>query len=78
MTIQLRQICLVANDLDAVVDDLCSILGINSCYIDPGVAKFGLANNLMPVGRNFLEVVSPIQDNTAGGRYLERRNGDGG
>lgn len=78
MTIQLRQICLVASDLDQVVDDLRGILGINSCYIDPGVAKFGLANNLMPVGRNFLEVVAPIQENTAAGRYLQRRNGDGG
>lgn len=78
MTIQLRQICLVAKDIEPVVDDLCSILGVNSCYVDPGVQKFGLENNLMAVGRNFLEVVAPIQENTAGGRYLERRNGDGG
>ena len=78
MTIQLRQICLVAQDIQQVVDDLRSVLGINSCYVDPGVKAFGLENNLMPVGRNFLEVVAPIQDNTAGGRYLQRRNGDGG
>ena len=61
MTIQLRQICLVAHDIDQVVDDLRTILGINSCYVDPGVKTFGLENNLMPVGRNFLEVVAPIQ-----------------
>ena len=78
MTIQLRQICLVAQDIQPVVEDLRSILGINSCYVDPGVKIFGLENNLMPVGRNFLEVVAPIQDNTAGGRYLQRRGGDGG
>ena len=30
----------------------------------------------MPIGRNFLEVVAPIQENTAGGRYLDRRSGD--
>ena len=42
MTIQLRQICLVAHELEPVIDDLRSILGINSCYVDPGVAKFGL------------------------------------
>ena len=70
MSIQLRQICLVAEQLAPVVDDLTAILGINSCYVDPGVAKFGLENNLMPVGRNFLEVVAPTQDNTAAGRYL--------
>ena len=78
MTIQLRQICLVAKELKPVIDDLTTILGINSCYIDPGVGKFGLENTLMPIGLNFLEVVAPIQDNTAGGRYLERRGGDGG
>ena len=78
MTIQLRQICLVAEKLDSVIDDLTAILGIKSCYVDPGVGAFGLENNLMPVGRNFLEVVAPIQENTAGGRYLERRGGDGG
>ena len=78
MTIQLRQICLVAHKLEPVIDDLRSILGINSCYVDPGVGKFGLENNLMPIGRNFLEVVAPIQENTAGGRYLDRRSGDGG
>ena len=78
MTIQLRQICLVAEKLAPVIDDLTSILGINSCYVDPGVGHFGLENNLMAVGRNFLEVVAPIQEDTAGGRYLERRGGDGG
>ena len=78
MTIQLRQICFVAEHLAPVIDDLTTILGINSCYVDPGVGIFGLENNLMAVGRNFLEVVAPTQPNTAGGRYLERRGGDGG
>lgn len=78
MTIQLRQICLVARELKPVIDDLTHVLGINTCYIDPGVGHFGLENTLMPIGRNFLEVVAPIEENTAGGRYLDRRNGDGG
>jgi hypothetical protein len=78
MTIQLRQICLVAKELEPVIQDLTDILGINRCYVDPGVGNFGLENTLMPIGRNFLEVVAPITEGTAGGRYLERRNGDGG
>ena len=78
MTIQLRQICLVAKDLEPVIEDLTDILGINRCYVDPGVAVFGLENTLMPIGRNFLEVVAPVEENTAGGRYLDRRQGDGG
>ena len=40
MTIQLRQICLVAQDIQQVVDDLRCVLGINSCYVDPGVKAF--------------------------------------
>ena len=43
-----------------------------------GSAEFGLENTLMPVGRNFLEVVAPIQEGTAAGRYLDRRGGNGG
>ena len=78
MTIQLRQICLVARTLEPVIQNLTAILGINRCFIDPGVGVFGLENTLMPIGRNFLEVVAPIEENTAGGRYLDRRNGDGG
>jgi hypothetical protein len=42
------------------------------------VDHFGLRNFLMPVGNNFLEVVAPTREDTAGGRYLERRGGDGG
>ncbi|OYU71132.1 MAG: hypothetical protein CFE28_14700 [Alphaproteobacteria bacterium PA2] len=78
MTIQLRQICLVAERLTPVIDDLTDILGLEACYIDPGVKVFGLENTLLPIGRNFLEVVAPITENTAGGRYLQRRGGDGG
>ena len=78
MTIQLRQICLVARELEPVIEDLTEILGIERCYVDPGVGQFGLENTLMPIGRNFLEVVAPIQEGTAGGRYLDRRSGDGG
>ena len=54
MTLQLRQICLVADQLEPVIDDLTQIFGIQRCYVDPGVAAFGLENTLMPLGRNFL------------------------
>ena len=78
MTIQLRQICLVARDLDSTIDDLEQILGIQRCFVDSGVGRFGLVNTLLPIGRNLLEVVVPVEENTAAGRYIERRNGDGG
>jgi hypothetical protein len=78
MTLQLRQICLVAAELEPALQDLTDILGINRCFVDPGVGKFGLENTLMPIGTNFIEVVAPLEEGTAAGRYLQRRGGDGG
>ena len=78
MTIRLRQICLVAEKLTSVVEDLKSIFGLEVCFIDEGVGVFGLENSLFPVGSNFFEVVAPVKEDTAAGRFLKRRNGDGG
>ena len=78
MWLRLRQIALVAKELAPVEKALIDTLGIEVCYRDPGVATFGLENALLPVGNQLLEVVAPTQENTAGGRYLERRGGDGG
>ncbi len=78
MWLRLRQIALVANELAPAVDALRDVLGIEVCYNDPGVARYGLENALLPVGNQFIEVVAPTQEGTAGGRYLERRGGDGG
>ena len=67
---------LAARDLDATVDRLCSELDLRVCFNDPGVAEFGLHNALLAVGDQFIEVVSPIADNSAAGRLLDRRNAD--
>lgn len=76
--IRLRQVALVAQDLDVVLDDLNRHLGLEVAFNDPGVAVFGLRNAVLPVGTQFIEVVSPTQDGTAAGRQLERLGGDGG
>lgn len=78
MWLRMRQLALVANKLAPVVDDLRAVFGLEVGHRDPGVKVFGLENALLPVGSQFIEVVAPIQENTAGGRYLERRRGDGG
>jgi hypothetical protein len=78
MTARMRQICLVAHRLDTLAADFKAVLGLNVCYRDPGVGKYGLENMLMPLGSSFLEVVAPTRPGTTGGRYLERRGGDGG
>jgi hypothetical protein len=75
---RMRQIALVAHQLEPVVEDLCSVLGIEVAFRDPGVGIFGLHNAVMPIGDTFLEVVSPVKEGTSAGRLLERRRGDGG
>jgi len=78
MWLRLRQIALVAAELSPVEKQLEQVLGVAVCFRDPGVAHFGLENALLPIGSQLLEVVAPVRENTAGGRYLERRGGDGG
>lgn len=76
--LRLRQIALVAHDLEARRQDIEDVLGLDICYRDPGVEKYGLHNVLFVTGGTFLEIVSPFRPDTAGGRYLDRRCGDGG
>ncbi|MEI6419565.1 MAG: VOC family protein, partial [Sphingomonadales bacterium] len=66
--IRLRQVALVARDLETAVGELCSRLGLTVCFHDPGVAAFGLHNALMTIGDQFLEVVAPTQPGTTAGR----------
>ncbi|MEO6398603.1 MAG: VOC family protein, partial [Tepidiformaceae bacterium] len=75
---RLRQIALVAAQLEPVVDDLCAVFGIRVAFNDPGVGTYGLENAVMPIGNTFLEVVAPVRPETTAGRYLQRRGGDGG
>ena len=75
---RLRQIALVARALEPVVEDLSAVLGLTVVFRDPSVAVFGLENAVTAVGDTFLEVVSPVREDTAAGRLLERRGGDGG
>jgi hypothetical protein len=78
MWIRLRQIAVVTADLRETALDIQNILGLEACHMDPGVGVFGLKNTLWPIGSQFLECVTPVEENTAGGRYIERRKGDGG
>jgi len=78
MWLRLRQIATVASELAPIEEALADVLAIQVCHRDPGVGRYGLENALLPIGNQILEVVAPIEENTAGGRYLERRGGDGG
>lgn len=78
MRMRLRQIVMVAEDLEAAERAIERDLGLEMCFRDPGVAAFGLRNALFPIGDKFLEVVSPTQPGTTAGRQLDRRGGDTG
>jgi len=76
--LRLRQICLVAPHLEPVIPDISEIMGLNVCYRDGNVAKYGLENALLPVDTVLLEVVAPTQPGTAAGRFIEKTGGRGG
>lgn len=75
---RLRQIALVAHDLEQATSDATALLGLGQAYADPGVGKYGLRNAVWPIGDTFLEVVSPMRGGTTAGRLLDKRGGDGG
>jgi len=80
MWLRLRQIALVVRDIETVFDDLHAVLGLEVGYSEetmPGSA-IGMENRVMPIGTQFLELVSPVRDGVTGQRYIERRGGDGG
>ncbi len=75
---RLRQICLAATDRARVIADMQEIFGVKLAYQDPHVRRYGLENALFPFGLAFVEVVSPVEADTAAGRFLERTGGTGG
>jgi hypothetical protein len=78
MNLRMRQICLVARELAPTVKTFREVFGLDVCFRDPGVGKYGLENAPFPIGNGFLEVVAPTRERTTAGRYLDRRGGDGG
>ena len=76
--LRLRQLALAAAKRDPVIDELRAFLAVPLGYIDPGVGAFGLENRLLVVGDDHLEVVSPVEEHTTAGRWLERQGGDAG
>lgn len=77
-SVRLRQVVVVTHDLAGVAARLRSELDLPEPFVDPGVGEFGLENRVFAAGTDFVEVLTPIRDGTAGGRYLDRRGGDAG
>jgi hypothetical protein len=76
--LRLRQICVVAPELEPAVDDIAAIFGLEVCHRDPKVEVFGVTNALFVAGTTFIEIIAPFQENTAAGRFLDRSKGRGG
>lgn len=74
---RLRQVVIAARDLEPVAQQLESVLGVRDGFNDPGVAAFGLKNVVYSAGESFVEVVVPVEENTAAGRTIEK-HGEGG
>ncbi|KAF2093867.1 hypothetical protein NA57DRAFT_47406 [Rhizodiscina lignyota] len=75
--VRLRQIALVAKDLDKAEKLLTSVIGTEVVFRDPVVEQWGLKNILVPIGGDIIEVVAPFKDGTTAGRLISKR-GDGG
>jgi hypothetical protein len=69
---------LVAEELEPVAARLRAELDLGEPFRDPEVGLFGLQNVVFALEDCFLEVVSPTRPDTAAGRHLARRGGDGG
>jgi len=76
--IRIRQVAMIAPDLDPVVDELRETFGLQVCFHDPVVGEFGLRNALLLVGDQFIEVLSPTREGTTVQRLLDKRVGAGG
>ena len=77
-TPRLRQICLAAPTLAPWVDQLQQLFGLGAAFADPHVAKYGLANAVLAVGHQFIELVAPVQGDAPLHRFLARHPGGAG
>ncbi|EPE25535.1 Glyoxalase/Bleomycin resistance protein/Dihydroxybiphenyl dioxygenase [Glarea lozoyensis ATCC 20868] len=77
LSTRLRQIALIAENLDKTTDQLTTVLGVEVIYSDPTVEQWGLKNVMLPIGGDMIEIVSPFEPNTTVSRLLAKR-GDGG
>ncbi len=75
---RLRQLVLVTQEIDILAEQICELFELKISFCDPELAHFGLENRMIPVGDTFIEVISPVQENTAAERYLRKRNGPSG
>lgn len=70
---RLRQIALAVRDLEGAAEALGAAFGLRIAHRDPGIIHYGLENALLPVGPEFIEILTPVRDNVTAARFLARR-----
>ena len=75
---RLRQLVIATSEMDLLADSICDLFELKRTFSDPELIVFGLENVLIPLGDTFLELVTPVKENTSAGRFLTKRGGDGG
>lgn len=80
MSTRLRQIVLLAADMEPSLSRLQELLGTTDGDVDPAMAEFGLTHEVLRVGRDtYIELCAPLAGSgeTAAKRFLAR-GGEGG
>ena len=61
---RIRQLVIAAKERNQLASQICEVFDLEIAFYDPGIIHFGLENVLIPVGNTFIEIVSPIEENT--------------
>jgi hypothetical protein len=75
---RLRQLVIATSEMDSLADKICDLFELKRTFSDPELIVFGLQNVLIPLGDTFLELVTPVEENSSAERFLKKRGGDGG
>ena len=75
---RLRQLVIATSKIGALADSICDLFELRRTFSDPELIIFGLKNVLIPLGDTFLELVTPVKENTSAERFLKKRDRDGG
>ena len=65
---RLRQLVIVAEERDSIANQICDVFDLKVAFHDDGLIHFGLINSLIPLGDTFIEIVTPVKENTTAER----------
>lgn len=74
--LHLRQVAIVVRDLNESIESLTATLSTSVAHVDPDIGRFGVEHAVISFGAQYIEVVAPLRDDSAAGRFLQR-NGEG-